>query len=81
MKIVIVHWTDATIHGNEVCNQKDDFKPESGISCGWLIKKDKKGITLALDTFGDGDCRLVETIYMKQINAYLILEVIPKEKT
>ena len=80
MKIGIVHWTDAVIHGNEVYNQNEKFKPENGISCGWLIKKDDEGITLALDSFGDGDCRLVETISSKQINAYMILRVIPQEK-
>jgi hypothetical protein len=81
VKIVIVHWTDAVIHGNEVCNQSEKFKPENGISCGWLIHKDDLGITMALDSFGDGDCRMIETIATQQINAYLILEVIPKEKT
>jgi len=80
MKFCIVHWTDAVIHGNEVYHApSENFQPASGMSCGWLIKKDKKGITLAMDVFGDGDCRTVETIYSKQINAFIILDVVKKE--
>ena len=80
MKFAIVHWTDAVIHKNEVYHApSENFQPESGMSCGWLIKRDKKGITLAMDVFGQGDCRTVETISAKQINAFIVLEAIPME--
>lgn len=80
MKFAIVHWTDAVIHGNEVYHApSENFQPASGMSCGWLVKKDKKGITLAMDFFGDGEVRTVETIYAKQINAFIIFDFVNEE--
>ena len=68
MKIVIIHWTDSTLHGTVQLNSKDPIlAPMKAISCGILVKEDKQGVTIATDHWGDDEYRNCETIYRKQI--------------
>jgi hypothetical protein len=76
MKIAIIKWTDSSLNGNRQCKADDkDLNPMSMVTCGVLVKEDKKGITIAHDDIGDGYFRTCETVYRKQIDYYEIKEV------
>jgi hypothetical protein len=68
MKIAIIKWIDSALHGTDTIKGTDNtLKPMEGLSCGLLVKKDKDGVTIATDYWGNDEWRNCETIYTKQI--------------
>ena len=81
MKIAIIHWTDSTLHGTGQINKTDPIlKPMKAVTIGILVKKDKYGITVSTDYWGNDEYRNCETIYTKQIDYLQILEVKTKKE-
>ena len=67
MKITIakIWWEDSALHGQETKWPADIAKLElvEVFSCGAVVKKNKKGITLAMDYFSlEKSCRSQSTI-------------------
>jgi len=81
MKFAVVHWSDAAMYGNEIYSCSDKFQPAAGLSIGWVIHDDEDSITIAMDVFGKdhSECRTLQTLNKKQINAFIILDVVKKE--
>lgn len=68
MKLAIIKWIDSALHGTDTVKGTDKIlKPVEGLSCGLLVKKDKDGVTIATDYWGNDEWRNCETIYTKQI--------------
>ena len=76
MKIAIIKWIDSALHGTDTIKGTDNtLKPMEGLSCGLLVKKDKDGVTIATDYWGNDEWRNCETIYRKQIVSIKIKNV------
>lgn len=68
-KIAIINWTDSALHGtNNYRADDEELKSMEGLSCGIIVREDKKSITLAIDDWNNGEYRNCETICKKQIN-------------
>jgi len=78
VKFAIIHWSDAAVYGNEIYSCSDQFKPAAGLSIGWVIHEDDESITIAMDVFGKdhSECRTLQTLNKRQIDAYMILKVV-----
>ena len=53
MKIVLFHWTDATIYANESYRHDHKFDLISGFVSGILVQEDENKITVARDMFDE----------------------------
>jgi hypothetical protein len=57
-QLVMIEWTDASMHGTEQMSRDDatkDCKLIDGVSAGLLVHEDKHQVTLALDWFHEHD--------------------------
>ncbi len=65
-KIVQIHWRDSRMYITQQ-SKDDEFEVATIISCGYVIKEDKKSITLAGDVLDEGDVRRVIVIPKENI--------------
>jgi len=61
-RLAIIHWTDASVHGNEQCSPDDDFDNSQMTSYGLIVFKDEEIIRIAMDDCHNGEFRTFETI-------------------
>jgi len=61
-RLAIIHWTDASVHGNEQCSPDDDFDNSLMTSYGIIVSKTDSLIRIAMDDCHNGEFRTFETI-------------------
>lgn len=65
-KLKSIKWRDSRMYITQ-CNKDDKFDVSVIISCGFVVKEDKKSIVLAGDVIDDGDIRRVIIIPKENI--------------